>query len=857
MIGTKTTRQDIIEKTVDWLRVLVSPDQVTELRALGVQRGRERPHTVSGFFDYEHLELMAEQAVEISRFSKGVYFTLNPLRPDILARRANRIDYAEEGKLAKDVDVLARRWLLIDADPVRDSHVSATDSEKIAALEMVQKIKADVAQHGWPAPILADSGNGYHLFYRIDLPAEDDALVEGVLKALAAKHDSAQVHVDQKVFNPARICKIPGTLARKGDHVSERPHRRAKLLDMPSEIRVVSRDLLEALAAGVGKTEATSSSNGAANGQYQHRLLVDRWLQDRGVSYRVKREVDSRGRTIYLLGACPLDSSHAAPDSCIMQSPDGRLAAQCFHASCAGKGWQEFKLAIGKPEPHHYDPPLPAKSTTKYNRGDNAGLPTPGLGRVNESFDDPHRLARTFRARFQVENLPTLHFHRQSYCRWDGRAYREVKEKEIRGEITESIKADFDRFNLGQIAAWRAKGSNGAPPTAPKVTTKCVGNALQALASMALLPGSVEPPAWIGDGGAGWQAADVLACKNALVHLPGFVAGEQDCIRRPTPAFFSCNAVDYDFNAAAPKPAAWLAFLDHLWHRDAEAVATLQEWFGYCLLPDTSQQKILMLIGPKRGGKGTIARVLSKLLGLHNVAAPTLSTLALPFGLQPLLGKNLAIISDARLSQRTDAAAVVERLLSVSGEDGQTVDRKFLESLTVKLNVRFMILTNELPKLNDPSGALVGRMILLRLTECFFGREDTTLTATLHGELPGILLWAIEGWNRLRQRGHFQQPESGGSILRQMEDLSSPIAAFVRERCQVAPGTSVICSELYDAWKQWCEPKGLKTGSDQTFGRDLRAAVAGIDTQQPRFGNVRVRVYTGIRLCFTDDNGQE
>ena len=219
---------------------------------------------------------------------------------------------------------------------------------------------------------------------------------------------------------------------------------------------------------------------------------------------------------------------------------------------------------------------------------------------------------------------------------------------------------------------------------------------------MALLPGTIEPPAWIEGRGRGWAAGEARL-QNALVHLPAFVEGKQNCIVPPTPAFFSPNAVDYDFDPAAPKPVAWLAFLDCLWHNDPAAIETLQEWFGYTLLPDTSQQKILLLVGPKRSGKGTIARVLTDLIGKRNAAAPTLGSLGLPFGLQPLLNKTLAIVSDARLSNRTDAASVVEHLLAISGEDARTIERKFLESITAKLPVRFMILTNELPKLNDPS----------------------------------------------------------------------------------------------------------------------------------------------------------
>jgi hypothetical protein len=215
------------------LRVLVASDQIVELRAVRVQRGSGRPHTQAGFFDYAHLEDMARAALDLTRVSRGVYLSLNPLRPDLLARCCCRTSYAEEGTLAKDKDVLARRWLLVDADPVRDPQVSATDAENAAAWETILAVRDYLTGIGWSPPIPADSGNGFHLLYRVDLPAEDGGLVKRCLEALAKQFDNEHVIVDPGVYNPSRICRVPGTWARKGDNVPERPHRMARFLEVP------------------------------------------------------------------------------------------------------------------------------------------------------------------------------------------------------------------------------------------------------------------------------------------------------------------------------------------------------------------------------------------------------------------------------------------------------------------------------------------------------------------------------------------------------------------------------------------------------------------------------------------------
>jgi hypothetical protein len=219
---------------VDWYRLLIAPDQIVELRALGVQRGKVRPHTEAGFFDADHLTELAKAALEVTPLARGVYFTLNPLKPDLLARRCNRIAWAAEGELAKDTDILTRRWLLVDADPKRDRHISASDAEKAYAHETVIAVREHLTSRGWPEPILADSGNGFHLLFRIDLPADDGGCVKRILQALAAKFDTEHVEIDQKVFNLSRICKLPGTFARKGDDVPARPHRRARLVEIPT-----------------------------------------------------------------------------------------------------------------------------------------------------------------------------------------------------------------------------------------------------------------------------------------------------------------------------------------------------------------------------------------------------------------------------------------------------------------------------------------------------------------------------------------------------------------------------------------------------------------------------------------------
>lgn len=210
-------------------QTLFAPSQVAELRALdAVTREWRRPHTVSGYFD--DWEKLATAAAGIR--ARGVYVTLNPVNPDLLARANNRLrDMKVNDPATGDSEIVGRRWLPVDCDPVRPTGISATDAEHDLALARARELRAYLRAQGWPEPLLADSGNGAHLLYRVDLPADDGGLVEQALAALAFRFSDALVTVDQKNFNPARIWKLYGTLAAKGDPTPERPHRLSRLVE--------------------------------------------------------------------------------------------------------------------------------------------------------------------------------------------------------------------------------------------------------------------------------------------------------------------------------------------------------------------------------------------------------------------------------------------------------------------------------------------------------------------------------------------------------------------------------------------------------------------------------------------------
>ncbi len=436
---------------------------------------------------------------------------------------------------------------------------------------------------------------------------------------------------------------------------------------------------------------------------------------------------------------------------------------------------------------------------------------------------DPATEARRVLSSNTHREFNKLVFWAGGFLYWQKGKFSPIPTPEVRAIIVKSLNEEF----------------NG-------VGTSKVSDVLEQVRALALLSIQVKPPSWLNANP--WKPHDVIATQNAIVHLPTYISGEPAYSVPATPALFSTFALDYRFDKTKPDCPSWKAFLRQLWKDDQDCIDTLQEWFGYCLTPDTRQQKILMMLGPKRSGKGTICRVLRTVIGEDNVCGPTLASLQTNFGLWPLLGKSVAIISDARLSGRTDQAAITERLLTISGEDAVTIDRKNMEQVTAKLSTRFMIVSNELPRLQDSSGALTGRMIVLRLTESFYGKEDHSLSERLTSERTGILHWAIDGWKRLRERGYFIQPPSSDELVEQMNELASPIMSFVTDRCDVGDEYSVPIPDIYANWCDWCKDAGRDANTVQTFGRDLVALLPRLHMRNLRMGAHRQRVYDGIKL---------
>ena len=340
------------------LQVIAPPGGIVEVRALN-------PWTASGYFDEQHREEAAERiaALDAAATYDGIYIVLNEINPALLSRRSNRIEtrLPKAPATTADADIIRRRWFPVDIDVKRPSGISSSDEEHRIALEAAGRIAGYLSEVcGFPEPVRADSGNGAHLLYRVDLPNDEESgtLVKRCLQALGAMFDRQPgegrpgYEVDQTTFNPARIWKLYGTVARKGDHTQERPHRRARILEMPDAIEVVTPAALATLAGQAPEEEQPRPAvrqrfNGTRRGPE-----LDEWLREYGASlpaYHPKSRPEYT--TFYQFEVCPFDPSHRDGSAWVGQLTSGALDAGCHHNGCHGKGWQDLKALVEPKRP--------------------------------------------------------------------------------------------------------------------------------------------------------------------------------------------------------------------------------------------------------------------------------------------------------------------------------------------------------------------------------------------------------------------------------------------------------------------------------------------------------------------------
>lgn len=265
----------------------------------------------------------------------------------------------------------------------------------------------------------------------------------------------------------------------------------------------------------------------------------------------------------------------------------------------------------------------------------------------------------------------------------------------------------------------------------------------------------------------------------------------------------------------------WLQFLDELFTGDndkPDKIAFLQQWFGYCLVPDTSQQKFLWLVGSGGNGKSVVLTLLEALVGDENVTHAHLEQLGNKFVRVELENKLLNVSPEIGAKAKISDSY----LKQIVGGDKVQAERKFKDSFSFRPYARLVAATNHLPKLKDLTEGFARRAIILTFNRTFSqGVQNPRLVEELRGELPGIFAWAVAGLQELRRQGHFTIPASSVTALEQYRTESDPEKMFANARLEFSErGTA--SPDLYAHYVNWTKAYGLPAKDRISFGKRLR-----------------------------------
>ncbi len=319
----------------------------------------------------------------------------------------------------------------------------------------------------------------------------------------------------------------------------------------------------------------------------------------------------------------------------------------------------------------------------------------------------------------------------------------------------------------------------------------------------------LSPPCMISTG---TPMPEKVVLENGILDVYRWLADPRVALEPPTPDLFTFNVVPFKYDPAARCPTLH-AFLASVWPGDANADQRreFQKMLGYMLIGDNRFQKLFLIRGATRSGKGTIQSIIRMLVGNINIGAPTLSSLAQPFGLAALEGKSVALIGEMNEQHavRIDTLAV-DRIKAIVGGDEIAINRKNRDEVYRKMPVKFVIACNRLPQFTDPSGAIQTRAVLFDMPISFAGREDPTLSEKLAAEMPGILNFALAGLRiLLTEDNRFMETAASKRLRTAFVNATAPVQAFAAEALEVGKyDDTIIREDVYEAYRAWLRREG-------------------------------------------------
>jgi P4 family phage/plasmid primase-like protien len=811
------------------------PGEVVEIRAYGLN-GKSKAYEgfargagiIYGYFDNPDDFAKSATALE-AQGAPGIYFTLNPVNPDLLARAANRLKAADmKTATTADKDIVAIRWLPIDLDPKRPTGISSSKEELDAAKELGNKIDAWFKSTYQAGGIRALSGNGVHLTYKLpDLKPSEETTnkIKNCLLALQEQFGTEAVDIDCKVFNPARIWKLYGTTARKGDHIESRPHRKSAISPKFKKADLNQVDFIDDLASKVpapkepkkmathDKPQGQKSRNtGSDKANNLGPVDIKRYLAHYGIDYNIK---EKGNKTLHCLEVCLFDENHGKNDAAIVQDPSGLITYQCFHDSCRGNTWREARTKISGLDSlaqfcENYDPNfVPAAG--------GGSAPTPGEKKesrtdyISENAKGKILINRARLANFMVDKLSPI-FHEGIDI--SDMFYR-YKESGVWAKTPEADMFKFIEDELGDLA-----------------TAAILKDTLFLLKAKVYKPKPEVTPDPM-----------FLNLKNGMFDI------KTQELHPHAPEYYSRAQLHVSYNPDADY-TPWAKAVNGIHADDLDKVTVLQQFFGYCLYPGILFPCALIQIGGGGNGKGVVEHVLCKMLGNKNVSHISMKRMEKEFG--PIEIKDKLLNSTGETETGT---LEVTKFKGIAAGDEIQAEVKYKSDIMFTPIAKHMISTNDFPLVKDKTRSFYRRIIVMEYKQEFRGDDDEKglKEKIVESSLDGVFMWALEGLKYVMENKKIDVPEALKLSKQRFKQRSNPVLLFVDEECRLGKTYKISRPDLYEAYKTWAQKSGFKGLGKGNFYEQIILGYGEIEYKRPVVDGIQASKYyfVGIRLQET------
>ena len=433
-----------------------------------------------------------------------------------------------------------------------------------------------------------------------------------------------------------------------------------------------------------------------------------------------------------------------------------------------------------------------------------------------------HETAREYLAARGLAKGSVIHLRwwRGSFWRWDGRAYREWANEDVRADVMRYVQGCDDLQDY--------------------CTDHFVRNVLANLHGVCGTSRDVSPPDWLSKSQT--NPSRCIVVENGILDVEALLNGADEVVFPHTPDLFALNALPFAFDSDAECPT-WDRVLERILP-DEDSRQFLREWFGYCLTPETWLQKFVVMVGDGANGKSVVCSTLGKLLGEENVSAVPIERFRDTHNLVGTLGKLANVVAEFEEIDRATEGS----LKSFVSADPMEFNPKYKPTFTARPTARLVAATNNLPVMRDKSWGPYRRMILLnfgvRIPE---SEQDPHLVEKLKAELSGILNWGLVGLFQLLNRGAILEPSSSVALREEYRRACNPARVFLDERLHCVPTGSVSKREVYQEYRSFCLGGGYKPLNEAHFAREVyRLFRDRVTSTRKRSPGRREAVFSGL-----------